>query len=430
MKEDLRSDGLRLSQRAGWAGGQPISYLMHLALTHPELISLAAGFVDRETLPVDAMRQATAAVLAEPDIAKAALQYGTTPGYLPLREQLLSRLLEADGQTDAETGLTPDRIVVTAGSNQLLHLVNEALLDPGDIVLCSAPSYFVYLGMVANQGARSVGVAIDQDGMIPEALEEELTRREQAGELERVKAIYITSYFDNPSTVTLAPSRRARIIEIAERWSKHGKIYVIEDAAYRELRYAGQDLASIRSYDPASERVIYAATFSKSFSPGLRVGWGLLPQELIRPIGELKGNIDFGSPNFAQYTMSAALRLGLFEPQVARLQASYREKMAAMLQAADEFLAAHQGVSWQRPEGGLYVWLRLPEEIDAGPGGRLLAASTEAGVLYVPGEYCYPTEGQKTCKNTIRLSFGVQNAANIRRGIAALSTAIGNVMAR
>src|SRR2546421_129987 len=122
------------SQRAAWAGGQPISHLMHLALARPELISLAAGFVDQDSLPVEPTRQAISEVLAEPELARAALQYGTTPGYLPLREQLLERLLVADRQTFAEAGLGTDRIVVTPGSNQLLHLVCEALLDPGDIV--------------------------------------------------------------------------------------------------------------------------------------------------------------------------------------------------------------------------------------------------------------------------------------------------------
>lgn len=419
----------RFSQRASWAGGQPIGHLMHLALTHPELISLAAGFVDQESLPVEPTRQAIAAVLAEQNVGRAGLQYGTTAGYLPLREQLLEMMLAADEQSPAETKLSPDRIVVTAGSNQLLHLICEALLDPGDIVLCAAPSYFVFLGILANHGARSVGIAIDDQGMIPEAIEDQLARLQAAGELARVKAIYVTSYYDNPSSVTLAAGRRAMLVEIAERWSKSNKLYVIEDAAYRELRYEGDDLASVRSYDAAGERVIYAATFSKSYAPGIRVGWGVLPKELVQPVCELKGNIDFGSPNFAQYTMSAVLRLGLLTPHIERLRASYRAKRQAMLAAADEFLAPLPGTSWLRPTGGLYVWLRLPERVDAGPGGKLLSEAMNEGVLYVPGEYCYPTEGQKVCKNTIRLSFGVQSGPNIRRGIEALARAIQKVEA-
>jgi 2-aminoadipate transaminase len=412
-----------LSRRAQWAGGQPISALMAQALARPELISLAAGFVDQATLPVEPTREALEAVFAGSSGGRAALQYGTTPGYWPLREALLARMRGADGDPPTEENLSPEQVVVTAGSNQLLHLVGETLLDPGDVVLCAAPSYFVFLGMLANLGARSAGVAADEHGLIPEALEEELARREKAGELERVKAIYCVSYFDNPSSVSLAPERRPRIVEIARRWSRKQRIYVIEDAAYRELRYEGEDVPSLRAHDPEGETVIVAGTFSKSYSPGARVGWGVLPRALLGPVLEQKGNIDFGSPNFAQHLMFQVLELGLFEKHVERLRAGYRTKLTAMLDATGEYLGPLEGVRWIRPRGGLYVWLTLPEEIDAGPQGTLFGRAMEAGVLYVPGEYCFPAEGVRH-KNTIRLSFGVQPAESIRRGVEALAGAI------
>ena len=417
-------DVMHLSQRARWAGSQPISQLMHLALAHPNLISLAAGFVDEETLPVEPTRAAIAAVLADPRRARAALQYGTTPGYGPLREAVLARLIAADGAGVAESKLSIDQVVVTAGSNQMLHLVGETLLDPRDIVLCAAPSYFVFLGMLGNQGARSVGVASDEQGMLPEALEEELKRQQRAGELPRVKAIYVTSYYDNPGTTTLPIDRRQRIVEIAKRWSRDTHIYVIDDAAYRPLRYEGPDVPSLRHFDEEGDTVIVAETFSKCYSPGIRVGWGILPPELVEPICNQKGNIDFGSPNFSQHVMAAVLELGLLDPYVELLRANYRQKLEAMLQAADEFLAPLNGVSWQRPTGGLYVWLRLPAHIDTGPDGWLMHRALDEGVLYVPGEYCYPAEGQPKQTNMIRLSFGVQSAGKIRRGVEALARAI------
>jgi 2-aminoadipate transaminase len=175
--------------------------------------------------------------------------------------------------------------------------------------------------------------------------------------------------------------------------------------------------------------VIVAETFSKSFSPGVRVGWGILPRELVGPVAALKGNIDFGSPHFAQRVMTAVLELGLFEPHAAALRRHYSAKLEAMLAAADEFLAGLPGVSWQRPTGGLYIWLRLPEGFDAGPSGTLFDAALAEGVLYVPGEYCFPGEGQPVEKNTMRLSFGVQGAVEIRRGIEALSRAIQSAQA-
>ncbi len=143
------------SQRAQLAGGQPISRLMHLALANPGLISLAAGFVDQSTLPVDATRQAVERVLAEPTYARAALQYGSTAGDARLRQMVLDRFCQADGRTAGQSRLSIEQVLLTAGSNQLLHLVAEALLDPGDIVLCAAPSYFVFLGILGNLGARA-----------------------------------------------------------------------------------------------------------------------------------------------------------------------------------------------------------------------------------------------------------------------------------
>jgi 2-aminoadipate transaminase len=411
-----------LSQRARFFGPQPISELMRLALARPELISLAAGFVDQASLPVAEAKAALAAVMADVNDARAALQYGTNAGYLPLRQAVLERLLAADGGWAHPP--TVDRVILTAGSNQLLHLVGEVLLDPGDIVICAAPTYFVYLGLLNSVGAKAVGVAIDQQGMIPEALARELERCDSAGELARVKAIYVTSYFENPSTVSLSLARRGQIVKLAKRYSTHAPIYVIDDAAYRELRYAGDDLPSLGSFDEDGTTVIVAETFSKSFSPGVRVGWGVLPPALVGPVASLKASIDFGSPNLNQHLMSAVLKRGLFEPHVATLRRAYRAKLDAMLAAMEKHLAGIPGLRWKRPDGGLYVWLELPEAMEAGPGGTLIEHALAEGVLYVPGEYCYPGEGEPARKDRIRLSFGVQSAEQIARGIEALATAI------
>ena len=420
--------GRVLSQRARRAQGQPISELMSQALANPHLISLAAGFVDQDTLPVEETSEALEAILADPGEARRALQYGTTVGYAPLRDAILQRHLAADGNAINQQGMSVDQVVITAGSNQLLCLLNDSLTDPGDIILCASPSYFVYLGAMANIGAHAVGVATDDEGLIPEALEESLARYEDAGELNRVKAIYVCTYFDNPGGVTTSASRRASIVEIAQRWSKAGKIYVIEDAAYRELRYEGPDVPSMRSFDDQGDTVIVAGTFSKSYSPGIRVGWGILPPELVQPTLDQKSNLDFGSPNFSQHLMHEVLARGLFERHVQRLRKSYRSKLAAMLDSSDEFLAPINGVDWVRPTGGLYVWLSLPAEFDTGPSGRLFELAAERGVLYVPGEYCFPNEGRLVENNHIRLSFGVQSPDNIRRGVEALGEAIREVV--
>ncbi|QDU99068.1 aminotransferase-like domain-containing protein [Lignipirellula cremea] len=411
------------SQRSQWAEGQPISELMSRALANPNLISLAAGFVDRESLPVEPTRLGFERMFANSLSAQTALQYGTTPGFPPLRTAILKQMQER-GEAD---GVTIDQIVVTAGSNQLLHLVCESLLDPGDIVICASPTYLVFIGTLNNLGARSVGACCDEQGLTPDGVERTLQAIDDAGELSRVKAIYTVPYYDNPCGLTMPVGRRQALVEIAKRWSRENRIHLIEDAAYRELRYEGEDAPSMRTFDADGETVITAGTFSKSFSPGIRVGWGVLPKHLVAPVCNQKGNIDFGSPNFSQHLMAEVLQGGLFEPHVEKIRDAYRVKLHAMLEAADEFLAPLPGVRWDRPTGGLYVWLVLPPGIDCGPRGQLFDAAIAEGMFYVPGQYCFPTEGEPVRKNTIRLSFGVQSPEKIRRGMEALARAIGQV---
>jgi 2-aminoadipate transaminase len=420
------SSALRLSQRAEWAAGQPISDLMSRALAEPELISLAAGFVDQQTLPIEPTREALASLFADDSSARAALQYGTTPGFPPLREALLERWLARDA---CYHELSIEQVIVTAGSNQLLHLVGESLLDPDDIVLCTAPTYLVFLGALSNLGARSLGVPVDPYGMLPEALERTLRQLDERGELRRVKAIYLVPYYDNPCGITMPLERRARIVDIARRWSRDHRIHVIADEAYRDLRYAGDDIPSTLTVDDEGDTVIVTGSFSKSFSPGVRVGWGILPRDLMGPVCSQKGNIDFGSPNFSQHLMAEVLTRGLFETHLARIRQSYRVKLQAMLEALQAELGALSGVSWFRPTGGLYVWVQLPQELSAGPDGPLFDRALQEGMLYVPGEYCYPTLGEPVRHNTLRLSFGVQTPEKIEQGVAALARAIRQVCA-
>jgi 2-aminoadipate transaminase len=417
------------SRRAAAAASQPISALMQRALAHPELISLAAGFVDQVSLPVDETREAINAVLKDVRRAQAALQYGTPAGHLPLREAVLAHLFENDGAAIAGQHLSVDQVLMTAGSNELLHLLVDTLCNPGDIVICPEPTYFVFLGILHNIGVRAVGVASDERGVVPESLDEELARLDAAGELGRVKALYVVSYFDNPSVVTLAEERRGPVVDVIKRWSRQGTIRIIEDAAYRELRYAGDDVPSLRSYDPEGDTVILTETFSKSFSPGVRVGWGFLPRDLIEPVANQKGNIDFGSPNLSQHLMAAVMEEGLLRPHIEKLRDHYRAKMMATLAACDDYLGDLPGVSWNRPQGGIYVWLQLPEHVDTGPGGSLFDHAVEEGVLYVPGEYFYPDPQRNAGTNMIRLCYGVQSVERIRRGVEALARAIHTVLA-
>ncbi|HET6326705.1 MAG TPA: PLP-dependent aminotransferase family protein [Planctomycetaceae bacterium] len=429
---------VKLSRRWQWSTrGRAISYLMEQAVENPNAISLAAGLVDPSTLPVAETRRVLADLLGDTERGCRALQYGTTQGAERLRRQvalLLGRLetqsaVRQNGAHAASVEIDPAQIILTTGSQQLLSLVGEILLDPDDICLVAAPTYFVFLGVIHGLGARAVPIPADENGMQIDRLEQELERIDAAGELSKVKLIYAVSYYENPSGISLSTERRRELVALAERWSRDQKIFVLEDAAYRELHYDGPDRPSVWSFDPAHETVILAQTFSKSFSPGLRVGYGLLPKPLVGPVADRKGNEDFGSSNFNQHLLATVLESGLYEPHVEQVRASYRVKRDRILAAADKYFADLPGVSWVHPQGGLYVWMTLPEQIDTGLDSALFKRAVKIdGMMYVPGDLCYAGTPAQRRRNQMRLSFGVESPDKIEEGIRRLASAVRAVL--
>jgi 2-aminoadipate transaminase len=419
---------VHLSRRALRTADQPISYFMQQAVENPRLISLAAGLVDAESLPGAEVMSTMDELLSRPATAQAALQYGTTQGLLSLREKLLARTTALDSMKPSELSLTVDDVVVTTGSQQLLYLLGELLLDPGDIVITEAPSYFVYQGTLNSLGARTLAVPMDCEGLNTDALADLLARLERSGELERVRMIYVTDYFQNPSGLTLSLPRRRRLLELARRFGQKNRIFILEDAAYRELRYDGPDLPTIKSLDADNSTVILGMTFSKPLAPGLKTGYGLLPRALMTSLLRLKGNHDFGSNNLTQHVLERLLENGAYDRHVARLCDVYRQKRDAMLTGlAEEFPATSNGsgkVTWTHPAGGLYVWLAFPPEVCTGPDSPLMRAALEEGVLYVPGEFCYVNgDNGPLPRNEARLSFGVASPKQIREALGRLSRA-------
>jgi 2-aminoadipate transaminase len=403
----------------------PITDLMQRALANPGLISLAAGFVDHATLPVEATAQAASAVLADVTEGRRALQYGTTRGDLRLRTQIV-RLLERNENVPAGSfDEVLHRTVVTTGSQQLLYLVAEALLDPGDIVLVESPTYFVFLGILESRGACPIGVGTDAGGLRLDALEATLRQLELEGRLGRVKLIYTISEHSNPTGLSLAADRRGPLVELARRWSKFHRITILEDAAYRGLTFTGTEPPSVWRHDTEADTVILARTFSKTFSPGLKTGFGILPEPLLGPVLHLKGNHDFGSGHFAQQLLEHAIINGTYERQVQQLTTAYRSKRDAFLEALEMHLAPHgPGVSWTHPAGGIYVWLTVPDKIDTGPTGPLFARCLEEGVLYVPGAYAFAPEPAPVPRNHARLSFGVASEQGLVEGARRLARAL------
>jgi 2-aminoadipate transaminase len=320
--------------------------------------------------------------------------------------------------------------VITTGSQQLLQLVSDALLDPGDIVLLGAPDYFVFMGTLQALGARAIGVPLDEHGLVPDALVETFADLERRRELGRVKLVYCVSYYQNPTGITLAAERRAAILDIVQKWSTAGRIFLLEDAAYRELYYGAKSPRSIRSLDRDGRTVILTQTFSKPYAPGLKVGYSVLPRELVEPVLHQKGTHDFGSANFNQHLLAAVMESGRYATHVEQLRVLYRAKLAAMLKAFElEFARRRIPARWTRPEGGLYVWLTMPEAVETTRASRLFQRAIQQEVLYVPGEYCFPAQWHGRGaplgdpQHTMRLSFSVPSIERLREGVARLAAA-------
>src|SRR5262249_19247552 len=250
------------------------------------------------------------------------------------------------------------------------------------------------------------------------------TELEHAGRLPRVKMIYTVDYFQNPTGLSLSMARRRELLELTRRFSTDHRIIILEDAAYRELRFDGDDVRSVKSFDAGNEYVVYAGTFSKQCSPGIRVGYGIMPPELMTSAARFKGNHDFGSPNLAQHIVDRLLTTGAFDRHLVDLRAAYRAKRDAMLDALLSEFRDWPAVRWVKPKGRMYVWLRFPPEVPTGPGSPLMEECLRQGVMYVPGEFCHVADqihGLPT--NEARLCYGVATVDQIREGVRRLARA-------
>jgi 2-aminoadipate transaminase len=402
---------------------------MQTALENPGIVSLAAGFVDQQSLPVEIVGSTIAEMLSDPCEGRRSLQYGTTKGDPVLRVRLVEYLERSDRVPPGSYRDAVSRTIVTNGSAQLIYLVCEALLDPGDIVLVESPTYFVFLGPLKTRGARAIRVPIDEHGLRLDALESVLRRLERAGELERVKLIYTIPEYANPTGISLAAERRRPLLDLAHRWSKNQRIFILEDAAYRGLSFTGDEPASLWSCDREADTVILARTFSKTLSPGLKIGYGVLPEALVDPILSLKANHDFGSANFNQRVLERILSDGSYDRHVATLTELYRRKCGVFLQALEEHVGpVDSEVRWTRPEGGLFVWLTVPPGLDASFDGPLFTQCLHEGVIYVPGDHAFAPEPEPVPTNHIRLTFGVPTESELVEGTRRLAAALSSCL--
>ncbi|MEH0472076.1 PLP-dependent aminotransferase family protein [Streptomyces sp. B21-097] len=381
-----------LAARARTVGGSPVRDI--LAVTaRPEVINFAGGLPAPELFDREGVAAAFRHVLEE--APSRALQYSTTEGEPGLREALAERT------TARALPTTADDLLVTTGSQQALSLLATALLDPGDTVLVEEPCYLAALQVFGLAGARILAVPGDEDGPDPEALAELVVR-------ERPKLLYTVPTFQNPTGRTLPAERRAAVAAVAAR---HG-LWIVEDDPYGELRYEGARVPWIAAHPDARDRTVLLGSFSKVMAPGIRLGWLRAPAPLRRACAIAKQAADLHTPTVNQLAAARYLAVQDLDAHVTRVAAVYRERRDAMLAGLAQALP--DGSVWNRPEGGMFLWARLPEQYDT---TALLPQVVAQDVAYVPGAPFYAGEPDR---RALRLCFVTQTPQEIAEGLRRL----------
>lgn len=369
----------------------------------PEVISFAGGLPAAERFPVDEMVQVSRAVLEE--AGGSALQYSTTEGYPPLRTAIADRMRRVFG---ADVGL--DEILVTSGSQQGLDLTGKIFLDEGDVVLCESPTYLGAINAFRAYSPRFVEIPTDDEGMILEEFERRLA------ETDRAKFVYVVPDFQNPSGRTWSRDRRERFMAVIRRVG----LPVIEDCPYAEIRFEGATMPPLKSLD-GHEWVVYLGTFSKTFCPGLRLGWLSAEGDLFAKYVMVKQGADLHTSTLGQMQLARYLEDFDLDDAVARITALYRRRRDVMLETMARCFP--DGVRWTTPQGGLFLWVTLPEGLDA---TELLTACLEEHVAFVPGGSFFPNGGNR---NTLRMNFSAMPEERIAEGVERMGRVLHRVLA-
>jgi 2-aminoadipate transaminase len=373
--------------------------------SRPEIVSLAGGMPFTAALPFDTVGDVVADVLA--DEGPAALQYAGGQGDPRLRE-VLTELMGHEGIR----GSGGD-VVVTEGSQQALDLLSRMFCDPGDVIVAEGPSYVGALSAFSQYQVDVCHVPLDDDGLDPDALAATLERLERDGR--RVKFLYTVPNFHNPAGVTLAADRRGRVLELARRHN----VLVLEDNPYGMLGFESDPPDALRALDP--DNVVYLGSLSKVFCPGLRIGWALVPPALRERLVLVKEAADLCSSSFTQAVAYRWFANYPWRETLKGLREIYRERRDVMLDALGEDVPA--GVTWTRPTGGFYVWVRLPDHLDA---RAMLAKAITARVAYVPGGAFYADGQGASC---LRLSYCFPSPERIREGVRRLGGVVEEELA-
>ena len=393
----------RYAQRTQRMKSSAIRELLKLT-EQPDVISFAGGMPAPEVFPVEEIREACNKVLLEQ--GGLALQYGSTEGYLPLREMI------ARHTANIGIEVTPENILITSGSQQALDLLGKIFVNRGDRVLVESPTYLGALQALNAYGAEYITVRSDDDGMVTD----ELVGAFRTGP----KFIYVLPNFQNPTGVTLSLERRKQLVQLAD----HYGVPIIEDDPYGQLRFEGHHLPAVEvldcKYRPVnggySGNVIYLSTFSKILAPGLRLAWVIAPTEVIHKLTLAKQGADLHTATFNQIVAYEVGHGGFLDKYVTHINDVYRERRDVMLDSLEEHMP--EGVKWTHPHGGLFLWATLPEYMNT---DEMFAEAVAKRVAFVPGGSFHANGGGK---NTMRLNFSYENPEKINEGISRLAMVV------
>jgi 2-aminoadipate transaminase len=397
----------RFAQRTQRMKSSAIRELLKLT-EQPDVISFAGGLPAPDVFPIKEFQEACNRVLR--DHGPVALQYGTTEGYQPLREMIARHTMRYGIQ------VTADNILITSGSQQALDLVGKIFINHGDRIIVESPTYLGAMQAWNIYGAEYVTVPSDENGIVTSELEAAL----RAGP----KFIYVLPNFQNPTGVTIPLERRQQLVELADRYG----VPIIEDDPYGQLRFEGSHLPPIVVLDEKlhpqnghyTGNVIYLSTFSKTLAPGIRLAWVIAPPEVIRKMVMAKQGADLHTATFNQMVAYEVARGGFLDNHVRHICQVYHERRDVMLDALEEHMP--EGVRWTHPNGGLFLWVTLPENMRT---VEMFKDAVKEKVAYVPGESFYPYGGGH---NTMRLNFSYASPEKINEGIARLGRVIRNKM--
>ncbi|TEA76905.1 PLP-dependent aminotransferase family protein [Allopusillimonas ginsengisoli] len=395
---DSFSHPYTFSQRAQQLTSSTIREILKVT-ERPEIISFAGGLPSPKGFPIDAITSAYDRVLAES--GQSALQYGPTEGYAPLRAWVANDL-KRTGADD----VSPDEVLIVSGSQQALDMLGKLFIDPGSKVLVEAPSYLGALQSFSLFQPKYESVPTDDGGVMPDSL----TPERAAG----ARFIYALPNFQNPTGLTLSLERRKALVERCAAL----QLPIIEDDPYGELRYAGEPLPGLLGLGRAvGATVIRLGTFSKVLAPGLRLGYIVAPRPIISKLVQIKQATDLHTASITQMAVYETIKNGFLAQHLPVVRELYKQQCGYMLDAMDQHFPAT--TSWTRPEGGMFIWVTLPEHVD---GTELLARAVERNVAFVPGAPFFA--GPDAPANTLRLSFVTVSEEKIREGIAILGQLI------